>query len=151
MRATDDSHRTALTTQNTARYPSRFGTLERGRRAPTKKGDGSLKKSAMVSEARASRLLALQAELDELETRDVVDGERHYRLVHFAAFLGKWDRALDHLERTTDGGFFNASYLERDPWVASLRTDPRFLEMLGSAKARHDTIESRLNTVEGTQ
>jgi uncharacterized protein YutE (UPF0331/DUF86 family) len=35
--------------------------------------------------------------LDELEQHVVVDGERHYRLVHFAAFLEQPERALKHL------------------------------------------------------
>ena len=87
---------------------------------------------------------AVEAVLDELERRDVVDGERHYRLVHFATFIGHLDRAMNHLRKTTHSGFFNASYLASDPWVAPLRTDPRFLEMLRSAEARHDAIDSRL-------
>jgi tetratricopeptide (TPR) repeat protein len=93
---------------------------------------------------------AVEAVLDELERRDVVDGERHYRLVHFATFTGDLDRALTHLRRTTDGGFFNASYLANDPWVAPLRTDVRFRGMLRSAQARHDAIDRRLQGVDRT-
>ena len=37
--------------------------------------------------------------LQELEHREVVDGERHYRLVHFATFAGHPDRALNHLQK----------------------------------------------------
>ena len=86
----------------------------------------------------------VEAVLEELERREVVDGERHYRLVHFATFAGHPDRALDHLQKATDGGFFNAPYLDRDPWLASLRPVPRFKDLLDAARARHDAVRSRL-------
>ena len=78
--------------------------------------------------------------LEQLEHREVVDGERHYRLVHFATFAGHPDRALDHLRIAVEGGFFNAPYFERDPWLASLRPSPRFRELLDSAQARHEAV-----------
>ena len=86
----------------------------------------------------------VEAILEELERREVVDGERHYRLVHFATFAGHPDRALDHLQKATDGGFFNAPYVERDPWLAHLRPLPRFGDLLGAARARHDAVSRRL-------
>ena len=86
----------------------------------------------------------VEAVLEELERRDVVDGERHYRLVHFATFTGHPDRALDHLRTAAEGGFFNAPYLERDPWLAKLRPSPRFRNLLGAARARHDAVRRRL-------
>ena len=82
--------------------------------------------------------------LQELEHREVVDGERHYRLVHFATFAGHPDRALNHLQTASEGGFFNAPYLERDPWLASLRAFPRFKDLLGAAQARHDAVRGKL-------
>ncbi len=86
----------------------------------------------------------VESVLHELEGRKVVDGERHYRLVHFATFAGHPDQALDHLEKATDGGFFNAPYLGNDPWLASLRPLPRFGDLLGAARARHDAVRRQL-------
>jgi hypothetical protein len=70
----------------------------------------------------------------------VVDGERHYRLVHFSAFVGDVGRAVDHLRKSTDGGFFNASYLVGDPWTAVLRGQPEAEEMIEAARARGHAI-----------
>jgi hypothetical protein len=64
-------------------------------------------------------------------------------LVHFATFAGHPDRALDHLRTAVEGGFFNAPYLDRDPWLASLRPSPRFRELLVAAQARHDAVRQR--------
>ena len=86
----------------------------------------------------------VEATLEKLEHREVVDGERHYRLVHFATFAGHPDRALDHLRTAVEGGFFNAPYLERDPWLASLRPSPKFRELLDAAQARHEAVSQRL-------
>jgi tetratricopeptide (TPR) repeat protein len=87
---------------------------------------------------------AVEAVLSDLESRDVVDGERHYRLVHFSAFTRDVDRAVDHLRRSTDGGFFNAPYVSSDPWTAVLRGQPEVEEMIDVARARGDRIRSIL-------
>ena len=75
--------------------------------------------------------------LETLERLVVVDGERHYRLVHFACFLGEYDRALAHLATSIRGGFFNAPYIATDPLTTPLRAQPRFAELLGEAEKRH--------------
>ena len=86
----------------------------------------------------------VEATLEKLEHREVVDGERHYRLVHFATFAGQPDKALDHLRTAVEGGFFNAPYLERDPWLASLRPSSKFRELLDAAQARHEAVSQKL-------
>ena len=73
-----------------------------------------------------------------------VEPHRPVHAVHFATFIGHLDRALDHLRITTDGGFFNASYLGSDPWVDPMRSEPRFQEMLRAAQARQDAIDRQL-------
>jgi tetratricopeptide (TPR) repeat protein len=75
--------------------------------------------------------------MERLERRIVVDGERHYRLVHFGAYLGWADTALEHLQKSIESGFFNAPYIRRDPITASLHDHPRFQELLQTAEARH--------------
>jgi tetratricopeptide (TPR) repeat protein len=80
--------------------------------------------------------------LDALEEHVVVDGERHYRLVHFASFLGQSERALHHLETSIRGGFFNAPYIASDPLTAGIRTEPGFADRLGEAQKRHASFKS---------
>jgi tetratricopeptide (TPR) repeat protein len=87
---------------------------------------------------------AVESTLDELVHRDVVDGERHYRLVHFSAFIGDIDRAVGHLRRSTDGGFFNAPYLASDPWTEALRGVPEAEAMTEAARIRGEAIRRLL-------
>ena len=83
--------------------------------------------------------------LDRLEQRVVVDGERHYRLVHFAAFLEQPERTVEHLETAIKGGFFNAPYIASDPMTASLQSLPQFQELLKEAEERHDAFRNLMN------
>jgi len=78
--------------------------------------------------------------LERLEALNVVDGERHYRLVHLAAFLGETERALKHLEYSISAGFFASPYFETDPLTESLRADPGVPPLLAKAAARHDAF-----------
>jgi hypothetical protein len=71
-----------------------------------------------------------------------VDGERHYRLVHFASFLGQSERALHHLESSIRGGFFNAPYIASDPLTVQIRSDAGFAARLGEAQKRHATFKA---------
>jgi tetratricopeptide (TPR) repeat protein len=80
--------------------------------------------------------------LDMLERLGVVDGERHYRLVHFACFLGETDRALGHLATSIRGGFFNAPYIAADPLTIALRSQPRFAHLLREAEERHTAFRA---------
>jgi tetratricopeptide (TPR) repeat protein len=84
---------------------------------------------------------AVATVLNALEQHVVVDGERHYRLVHFASFLGQSERALHHLEASIRGGFFNAPYIARDPLTAGLRSDPGFAARLAEAQKRHASFK----------
>jgi tetratricopeptide (TPR) repeat protein len=92
---------------------------------------------------------ALAKVLEKLEHEDVVDGERHYRLVHFASFAGQVDRALNHLEISIHGGFFNALYIVSDPWLTPLRSSPRYTQLVSVAQARHDAVRRSLATASG--
>ena len=80
--------------------------------------------------------------LDELEQHIVVDGERHYRLVHFAAFLEQPERALKHLDASIRGGFFNAPYIAGDPLTKSLRSHPGFAALVSDAERRHAAFKA---------
>ena len=75
--------------------------------------------------------------VDLSEQRVVVDGDRHYRLVHFCSFLERREAALEHLQIAIESGFFNSPYIRKDPFTVSLHDHPRFKELLQTAEARH--------------
>jgi hypothetical protein len=52
--------------------------------------------------------------------------------------LGSYDLALHALAKAVDGGYTVVEPLLHDPWLAPLREDPRFTELLRRAQARRD-------------
>ena len=52
--------------------------------------------------------------------------------------LGSFDLALHALARAVDGGYSVTEPLLHDPWLAPLRDNPRFTEILRRAQARRD-------------
>lgn len=84
--------------------------------------------------------LLIQAQ--ELERRDIVDGERRYRLAHFYALAGRETEALQHLSKAITGGFFNYPYISRDPLLTNIRATEEFKRLLRQAKKRHETFKA---------
>ena len=85
----------------------------------------------------------LQRLADCLQTADVADGERRYRLAHLYAALGDTDRALGHLEAAEAAGNFNAPYVAGDPLLDPLRAAARFQAVLAGIQARHAAFLER--------
>jgi TolB-like protein/tetratricopeptide (TPR) repeat protein len=54
------------------------------------------------------------------------------------AKLGSYDLALHALRRAVDGGYTVVDPLLHDPWLDSLRDNPRFTEIVRNAQARRD-------------
>lgn len=87
----------------------------------------------------------LSARARQLETLDIVDGERRYRLAHFYAIAEKPDDALRNLRAAIEGGFFNYPYISRDPLLANIRNTNEFQTLLGAAKKRHEKFKEMMN------
>ncbi len=87
-----------------------------------------------------ARLAALAR---ELVTRNVADGERHYRLVHFHALAGEGREAIARLRAAHEAGFFNYPYIQDDPLTESLRDVPGFDEAVAGIRARHEAFRAR--------
>ncbi|MFO7852674.1 MAG: hypothetical protein ACQERS_10595 [Bacteroidota bacterium] len=79
----------------------------------------------------------------ELESRDIMDGERRYRMVHFYTFAEKKREALEHLMLSVEKGFFNYPYIISDPLTMNLRLDEEFKNIAESAKRRFEKFDQK--------
>ncbi len=91
---------------------------------------------------------SLSEKARQLETLDIVDGERRYRLAHFYALAGQPDDALRNLRGAIEGGFFNYPYISRDPLLANIRNTNEFQNLLGAAKKRHELFKQKFGKSE---
>lgn len=63
------------------------------------------------------------------------------------ALIGHCDAALRWLRTAVDDGFINYPYLaSRDPFLANVRSDPRFAELMRGVKARWEALSDNLPT-----
>jgi len=65
------------------------------------------------------------------------DPEGRYYVARHVARAGEPELALAALDYAVDNGFFCIPAMVRDPWLDSLRTQPRFNDALRRAQARH--------------
>lgn len=78
-----------------------------------------------------------------------MDGEAIYHTMRLRAFLGDGDEALDLLERSIAHGYFCTPLFDRDPWLASVRGEARFVELMQQARARHEGAVARFDRENG--
>ena len=71
--------------------------------------------------------LALDRRLIELAPESPIV---HYNLACSLALLDQPDGAFEALEKAVQLGYRDLAHLRRDPDLASLRTDPRFVELV---------------------
>ncbi|TQV67747.1 tetratricopeptide repeat protein [Exilibacterium tricleocarpae] len=72
-----------------------------------------------------------------LDTANIADGERRYRMVHLAAAAGEVDGALEHFDRAVAAGNFNYPYFADDLLTRALRDSHRFQRILAQADKLH--------------
>jgi len=72
----------------------------------------------------------------ELARRRPAHPTVHYNLACSLALLGRTEESLDALERAIELGFENAAHLLADEDLASLREEPRFLEIVRALESR---------------
>jgi len=85
----------------------------------------------------------LSEHVKKLETLDIVDSERRYRLAHFYALAGQRTPALHNLKKAIEGGFFNYPYINRDPLLAGINGADEFKTLLRGAKRRHENFKRK--------
>ena len=76
-------------------------------------------------------------ELDLLLQSGFPDGEGVYHGVRGYARLGEVEKAVAAFERVVKSGFWCYPAFAKDPWLDSVRSHPRFIELLRTAEARH--------------
>ena len=70
-----------------------------------------------------------------------LDSHTRFHLAEPFALAGDHDRALDMIERTVDGGFYPYPFIsEHCPFVAPLRSLPRFAEIAAKSKERTEAF-----------
>jgi len=93
---------------------------------------------------------ALKGEKQEiipLLTKDFVSNVRRdlqasYNLATFYARLGQNENALDWVENAVNRGFINYPFLnDHDPWLANIRSDPRFQKLMERVKYEWENFE----------
>jgi hypothetical protein len=88
---------------------------------------------------------AVRAVLADKGTREALgtDTELTWMLAAASATVGDLDEALYWLSRSIEMGFINRCFFaEVDPFLASVRGDPRFEELMRRARAKQREIEA---------
>ena len=73
----------------------------------------------------------------EAEAEHIRDPEHLFYWSLMAAYSGQVESALDTLKRAVDGGFWCYTTMSREPWLEQAREEPRFAEILATARAKH--------------
>jgi eukaryotic-like serine/threonine-protein kinase len=77
------------------------------------------------------------------------DPEGHYFTARALAWLNEPDAALDMLARIVERGLFCSTVMLRDPWLDSIRSKPRFNEIVSEADARSRDAEAEFRRLGG--
>ncbi len=96
----------------------------------------------------AGRGLKLLRETEKkVEENGVSDAEGIYKVAQAYAVLGDKDSAVRVLRRSIEGGFFCASYFEKDKLLDNLHGERGFEELLGKARDREQQFARRFGNL----
>jgi DNA-binding winged helix-turn-helix (wHTH) protein/tetratricopeptide (TPR) repeat protein len=79
------------------------------------------------------------------------DPQALFYLGRHLAHLEQEEQAIELLERTVAGGFFCYPAMARDPWLESLRKNPRFTALLEKVEQQHLAAAEAFDRVEGNR
>ena len=79
------------------------------------------------------------------------DPEILYYMARHLARINQQERAITALSRTINGGFLCATAVSRDPWFASLRPSPHFVEMMRKAELQRCKVHAAFLEAGGEQ
>ena len=81
----------------------------------------------------------------------LADAEAIYYMARTYAWWGEVSRALDLMTQVVDGGFVCHLTFDRDPWLNSIRQEPRFVGLLAQARERSAEAERLFVAAGGPQ
>jgi DNA-binding winged helix-turn-helix (wHTH) protein/tetratricopeptide (TPR) repeat protein len=79
------------------------------------------------------------------------DGEMTYKIAQLYALAGVRAAALQQLRLAVSQGFFCVRYLESDPLLHVLRSEPEYGRILDAARTRHITFGNRFGVAQQNQ
>ena len=88
-------------------------------------------------------------EIGESLTRS--DPEILYYMARHLARINEQERAITTLSRAINGGFLCATAVSRDPWFASLRPSPHFVELMRNAELQRCKVHAAFLEAGGEQ
>jgi DNA-binding winged helix-turn-helix (wHTH) protein/tetratricopeptide (TPR) repeat protein len=79
------------------------------------------------------------------------DPQALFYLGRHLAHLEQEEQAIQFLERTVAGGFFCYPAMARDPWLESIRKNPRFTALLEKVEQQHLAAAEAFDRMEGNR
>ena len=83
---------------------------------------------------------ALRAVTPELIAAAKPHWQMRWMMASLYAVIGRADEALDWLELAVNRGFYNYTFLEREPFLKRLHDNPRFKAIIAEARRRSEAF-----------